>query len=103
MIYFALTDLGNIIKLDIVEEDRKLKNYVKVIENAMTLDTDKATFSISYLPKHGELVVDTITDDPQFIHDRLDKARSEIEKREIALLRNLFIIDKEEYSLKSKN
>ncbi len=102
MIYFGLTELGNIIKLDIEEEDKNSKNYVKVIENAMVLDTEKATFSISYIPRYGDLISETITQNPQYIHDRLDKARSEIEKREIALLRNLFIIDKEDYSLKNK-
>lgn len=103
MLYLALTDLGNILQLEIVKEEHNKKDYIQVIEDALILDTDKSTFSIKYTSKYGEVIKDTITSNPKNIYDRLDKARSEIEKREIALMRNLFIIDKEEYLLKNKD
>lgn len=97
MIYFSLTELGNILKLDIAEELDDIKNNVKIIEDATILDIDKATFSIKYSIKYGEIVSDTITADPSIIYDRLAKARNEIERREIAFMKNIFLLDKDSY------
>jgi len=101
MIMFALSDLGNIIKLEMTEEQVKSKSKLKVIDKAIVLDTDKSTFSLEYTSSFGEIVTDTITKNPKEIYDKLDKARAEIEKREIAFMKNLFIIDKHKYKIES--
>ena len=100
MIMFGLTDLGNIVKLEVGEKDSEEERHLKIIEKAVILDTDKSTFSINYSSKYGDLVSDTITEDPKDIYERLAKAREEIEKRELSLMRNLFIIDKNLYPVK---
>ena len=101
MIYFGLTELGNIVKLDVSEEIVS-KNKYNIIEDAIVLDIDNSTFTIDYTSKHGDLVSDTLTENPKDIYDRLTKARVEIEKREVALMRNLFILDKDAYNIKPK-
>ena len=96
MIMFGLTELGHIVKLDVEEKN---KTHSKIIENAIVLDTEHSTFTIDYSTNYGALITDTITDNPKEIYDRLAKARREIENRELSLMKNLFIIDKNSYSV----
>ena len=105
MICYALTELGMVLKLDILEEleeDSFGRVSSKIIEDAVVLDTDKSTFSIKYSPKYGEIISDTITENPENVYNRLAKARNEIEKREIAFMTNLFLLDKKILYIKNK-
>lgn len=95
---FGLTDLGHVIKLEVVDGDNELAK-TKIINDAIVLDTTKSTFTLEYAPsKHGDLVTETITENPKDIYDRVSKARLELEKRELAFMTNLFLIEKDEYS-----
>ena len=90
---FALTELGFVCCMETTGRNQR------VLENVIVLDIDKATFSIEYTSSYVELVKDTITENPKEIYDRLSSAKQELEKRELALMKNLFIIDKNKYSL----
>ena len=97
---WGLTELGFVVKLDVSDKkDTTRQGKVKIIEDAIVLDIENATFSIDYSAKYGELVKDTITENPKEIYDRLSSARLEIEKRELALMKNLFLIDKSKLTL----
>ena len=105
MICYALTELGIVLKLEVVEESEEDffgRASSKIIENAVVLDTDKSTFSIKYSPKYGEIISDTITENPENVYNRLAKARNEIEKREIAFMTNLFLLNKNVLHIKNK-
>lgn len=106
MICYALTELGMVLKLDIVEDlEEEFFDRIssKIIEGAVILDTEKATFSIKYSPKYGEIISDTITENPENVYNRLAKARNEIEKREIAFMTNLFLLNKDVLYIKNKD
>jgi hypothetical protein len=92
MIVYGLTDLGYILKLKVKDID-----HLSFIDDAVILDIDKSTFTINYSSKYGDLVSDTISENPKDVYDRLASARNEIEKREIALMKNLFFIEKGNY------
>ena len=97
---FGLTDLGHVIKLEVTDSEDETNTKTKVIENAIVLDTLKATFSLEYAPnKHGDLVTETITENPKDIYDRVSRARNELEKREIAFMTHLFLIEKDDYTV----
>ena len=96
---FGLTDLGHVIKLEVVDGDNELAK-TKIINDAIVLDTTKSTFTLEYAPaKHGDLVTETITENPKEIYDRVSKARLELEKRELAFMTNLFLIEKDKYDI----
>ena len=97
MIMYALTELGQIVELQVDHKEEALEKHIKVIKEAMILNTKDATFSIEYNDSHGDLVTDTITENPREVFDRLAKARDEIEAREIALMRNLFLPNNPEF------
>ena len=99
MICWGLTDLGHIVKLTVKDEDIESDSDKKVIEHAIVLDPDAATFTLDYNSKFGDLVFETITDSPKDVFDRISKTRVELEKRELAFMRNLFLIDN--HSLKT--
>lgn len=100
MICYGLTDLGHILKLDISEEGGS-DDDKKVIKKAIVLDTEQATFTVEYSSKFGELVFETISEHPKDVYDRISKTRVELEKRELAFMRNLFIVDAEKHSVES--
>jgi hypothetical protein len=96
---FGLTDLGHVIKLEVVDGGSETSK-TKIINDAIVLDTVKSTFTLEYAPsKHGDLVTETITENPKEIYDRVSKARIELEKRELAFMTNLFLIEKDEYNI----
>ena len=97
---YGLTDLGHILKLDISEEGGSDRDK-KIIKKAIVLDTEQATFTVEYSSKFGELVFETISEHPKDVYDRISKTRVELEKRELAFMRNLFIVDAEKHSIES--
>ncbi|MHB8132176.1 MAG: hypothetical protein ACYDEX_24735 [Mobilitalea sp.] len=71
----------------------------RIINGATVLDMEKSTFSVEYTSiKHGDLVYETITKHPKEIHDRISKAKMELDKRELAFMKHLFLVSPEEYS-----
>jgi hypothetical protein len=96
---FGLTDLGHVIKLEVIDSENK-ETKTKIINDAIVLDTVKSTFTLEYTPaKHGDLVTETITENPKDIYDRVSKARLELEKRELAFMTNLFLLEKDSYDI----
>lgn len=94
---FGLTELGFIISLEV---DDKVIGPKKLITSASVLDIDKSSFSIEYTADtHGDVVRETITEDPREIHARLARAKAELDKRELAFMRHLFLIDADSYNL----
>jgi hypothetical protein len=96
---FGLTDLGHVIKLEVIDSENQ-EPKTKIINAAIVLDTVKSTFTLEYIPaKHGDLVTETITKNPKDIYDRVSKARLELEKREVAFMTNLFLLEKDSYDV----
>ena len=99
---YGLTELGFVCRIEVANKKELIKNkHVRLIENVIILDIDSATFSLEYSSQYGELVTDTITENPKEVYDRLASAKEELEKRELALMRNLFIVDKHKHSLET--
>lgn len=97
---FGLTELGHVLKLDVTDTESDTTSKTKLIKTASVLDTENSAFSLEYAPnKHGDLVMETITENPKDIYDRISKARVELDKRELAFMAHLFLTHKEEYSV----
>lgn len=97
---FGLTELGHVLKLEVTDGDPKTKPKTKIINDAIVLDTDNSTFSIEYNPnKYGDLVMETITENPKDIYDRISRARVELDKRELAFMAHLFLVEKDDYTV----
>jgi len=97
-ICYGLTDLGHILQLDVAEDSDADK---RIIKKAVVLDIDKATFTLDYSDTFGDLVFETISEHPKDVYDRISKTRLELEKREVAFMRNLFITDADKHSISS--
>lgn len=98
---FGLSDLGHILRLE-VENDEDSQYSQRIISNVSVLDTDKSTFTVLYdTDRHGDLVYETITEEPSEIYNRISKVRSALERRELSFMRNIFLLDTEEYRGKS--
>lgn len=97
---FGLTEHGHVLKLEVTDGDSDKPVKTKIIQDAIVLDTEKSTFCLEYVPnKYGDLVMETITENPKDIYDRISKARVELDKRELAFMAHLFLVEKEEYSV----
>lgn len=99
---YGLTDLGNIVKLSIREEVTQ-DEVVKVIEFAVVLNLKTNKFTDKYEKENdGDIVKQTISYNPKDIFDRLSHAKQELEKKELALMRNLFLLGEYPKDIKPK-
>ena len=97
---FGLTEHGHVLKLEVTDGDPDKAVKTKIIQDAIVLDTEKSTFCLEYSPnKYGDLVMETITENPKDIYDRISKARVELDKRELAFMAHLFLVEKDDYTV----
>lgn len=89
---YGLTDLGNIVRLS-VKERREEDEIIKIIESAVVLNLKTSRFTEKYDKDDcGDIVKQTISANPKDIFDRLSHAKLELEKKELALMKNLFLL-----------
>lgn len=95
MLMYGLTDKGNILKLKVVRRIRD-GEPLEVITKAIVLNTENSEFSVTYKPsKNGTLILSTVTPDPKELFDKLSKTRIDLEKKELAFMTNLFMINED--------
>jgi hypothetical protein len=93
-IRFALTDKGSIVKFKFTPAETEVEDGpVNYIENVRVLDLSSSCFSLEYAKKYGNISINTITEDPKEIFTALNKTKTFFEKRELALMNNLFIVN----------
>lgn len=89
---YGLTDLGNIVKLSVREEVAE-EETIKTIEFAVVLNLKTNRFTDQFnKEEYGDIVKQTISANPKDIFDRLSHAKTELEKKELALMKNLFLL-----------
>ena len=90
---YGLTDLGNIVKLAVREDRDEDNEILKVIDSAVSLNLKTGKFTEKYnKDDHGDIVKQTISSNPKDIFDRLSHAKLELEKKELALMKNSFLL-----------
>jgi hypothetical protein len=100
---YGLTDLGNIVKLSVREERDEADDIIKVIDSIIVLNLKTGKFTDNYIKDdYGDIVEQTISSNPKDIFDRLSHAKQELEKKELALMRNLFILGEYPEDIKPK-
>jgi hypothetical protein len=100
---YGLTELGNIVKLSVREERDEADDIIKVIDSVIVLNLKTSKFTDNYIKDdYGDIVKQTISSNPKDIFDRLSHAKQELEKKELALMRNLFIIGEYPEDIKPK-
>lgn len=89
---YGLTELGNIVKLSVREETCN-REVIKTVEFITVLNTKTDRFTdVFSVEKYGDIVRQTLSSDPKDIFDRLSNAKSALEKKEISLMKNLFLL-----------
>lgn len=84
---YALTDYGHIVKILFSETgDGKDVKTVKV------LNLENSSFSLDYKKHHGPITA-AISEDPKEVFLKLSHAISQIEQRELAFMRNIFLLN----------